>query len=99
MPSFDIVSKVDSPSVDNGVNGVTKEITTRYDFKGSYCRIERNGDEITINADDELKRKQMEELLITHLTRKGIDTNCLEFQKSEASSGNTIRQKVIVSRE
>ena len=38
----------------------------------------------------------MEELLITHLTRKGIDTNCLEFQKSEASSGNTIRQKVIV---
>ena len=80
MPSFDIVSKVDSPSVDNGVDGVTKEITTRYDFKGSSCRIERNGDEITINADDELKRKQMEELLITHLTRKGIDTNCLEFQ-------------------
>ena len=96
MPSFDIVSKVDSPSVDNGVDGVTKEITTRYDFKGSSCRIERNGDEITINADDELKRKQMEELLITHLTRKGIDTNCLEFQKIEASSGNTIRQKVIV---
>ena len=57
MPSFDIVSK-DSPSVDNGVDGVTKEITTRYDFKGSSCRIERNGDEITINADDELKRNK-----------------------------------------
>ena len=96
MPSFDIVSKVDSPSVDNGLGGVTKEITTRYDFKGSMCKLERNGDEIIINADDELKRKQMEELLITHLTRKSVDTNCLEFQNPESSSGNTIRQKVLV---
>ena len=96
MPSFDIVSKVDSPSVDNGISGVIKEITTRYDFKGSMCRIERNDNEITVNADDELKRKQMEELIITHLTRKGIDTNCLEFLKSESSSGNSIRQKVLI---
>ena len=43
------------------------------------CKIERNDNEIIVNADDELKRKQMEELIITHLTRKGIDTNCLEF--------------------
>ena len=96
MPSFDIVSKVDSPSVDNGLSGVTKEITTRYDFKGSMCKLERNGDEIIINADDELKRKQIEELLITHLTRKSIDTNCLDFKNPESSSGNTIRQKVLV---
>ena len=96
MPSFDIVSKVDSPSVDNGISGVIKEITTRYDFKGSMCKIERNGNEIIVNADDELKRKQMEELIITHLTRKGIDTNCLEFLKSESSSGNSIRQKVLI---
>lgn len=96
MPSFDIVSKVDSPSVDNGISGVTKEITTRYDFKGSICKIERNDGEIIVYADDELKRKQMEELIITHLTRKGIDTNCLEFEKPEASSGNSIKQKVLV---
>ena len=96
MPSFDIVSKVDSPSVDNGISGVIKEITTRYDFKGSMCKIERNDNEIIVNADDELKRKQMEELIITHLTRKGIDTNCLEFLKSESSSGNSIRQKVLI---
>ena len=96
MPSFDIVSKVDSPAVDNGVSGVIKEISTRYDFKGSMCRLERDGEEIVMHADDELKRKQMEDLLIVHLTRKNIDTNCLDFQKAEASSGNTIRQKVIV---
>ena len=94
MPSLDIVSKVDSPSIDNGLSGVTKEITTRYDFKGSMCKLERNGDEIIINADDELKRKQMEDLLITHLTRKSVDTNCLDFKHPESSSGNTIKQKV-----
>ncbi len=96
MPSFDIVSKVDSPAVDNGINGVTKEISTRYDFKGSMCRLERDGEEIVMHADDELKRKQMEDLLNVHLTRKNIDTNCLEFQKPESSSGNSIRQKVVV---
>ena len=96
MPSFDIVSKVDSPAVDNGVSGVMKEISTRYDFKGSMCKLEREGDEILMHADDELKRKQIEDLLIVHLTRKNIDTNCLEFQKPETSSGNSIRQKVIV---
>ena len=96
MPSFDIVSKVDSPAVDNGVSGVIKEISTRYDFKGSMCKLEREGDEILMHADDELKRKQIEDLLIVHLTRKNIDTNCLEFQKPETSSGNSIRQKVLV---
>ena len=96
MPSFDIVSKVDSPAVDNGVSGVIKEISTRYDFKGSMCRLEREGEEIIMYADDELKRKQMEDLLIVHLTRKNIDTNCLEFLTPESSSGNSIRQKVIV---
>ena len=49
-----------------------------------------------MHADDELKRKQMEELLVVHLTRKNVDTNCLEFQSPENSSGNSIRQKVIV---
>ena len=96
MPSFDIVSKVDSPAVDNGFSGVIKEISTRYDFKGSMCRLERDGEEIVMHADDELKRKQMEDLLIVHLTRKNIDTNCLEFLTPESSSGNSIRQKVIV---
>mgnify|MGYP001437466857 CR=1 FL=1 len=96
MPSFDIVSKVDSPSIDNGLDGVKKEITTRYDFKGSSCKLERNEDEIVINADDELKRKQMQDLLITHLTRKNVDTNCLEFKNPEGASGNSIRQSVLI---
>ena len=96
MPSFDIVSKIDMPSVQNALDGVRKEINTRYDFKGSICEVEHQDDKIIIKADDELKRKQVEELLVTHLTRKKVDSGALEFVKAEAASGNSIRQEVII---
>ena len=96
MPSFDIVSKIDMPSVQNALDGVRKEINTRYDFKGSICEVEYQDDKIIIKADDELKRKQVEELLVTHLTRKKVDSGALEFGKAEAASGNSIRQEVII---
>ena len=96
MPSFDIVSKIDMPSVQNALDGVRKEINTRYDFKGSICEVEHQDDKIIIKADDELKRKQVEELLVTHLTRKKVDSGALEFGKVEAASGNSIRQEVII---
>ena len=53
MPSFDIVSKIDMPSVQNGLDGVKKEISTRYDFKGSMCEVEQQEDKIIIRADDD----------------------------------------------
>ena len=96
MPSFDIVSKTDMTSVDNALRGVTKEIQVRYDFKGSKSKVSKNDDVITILADDELKRRQVEELLITHLTRKGVDTKALEFGKLEQAGGNMVRQAVQV---
>ena len=96
MPSFDIVSKIDMPSVQNALDGVRKEINTRYDFKGSICEVEHQDDKIIIKADDELKRKQVEELLVTHLTRKKVDSGALEFGIAEAASGNSIRQEVII---
>ena len=79
MSSFDIVSKIDMPSVQNALDGVKKEINTRYDFKGSVCEVELQDDKFVIKADDELKRKQVEELLVTHLTRKKIEI--IFFQK------------------
>jgi uncharacterized protein YajQ (UPF0234 family) len=68
----------------------------RYDFKGSKSEISKTDEAILISADDELKRRQVEELLITHLTRKGVDTKALEFGKVEQASGNTVRQTVTV---
>ena len=96
MPSFDIVSKPDMPSVNNAIDGVQREINTRYDFKGSQSKVEIIENLITIHADDELKRKQVEELINTHVTRQKVDAKFLSFGKIESSSGNTIRQIVDV---
>ena len=97
MPSFDIVSKPDMPLLNNAIDGVQREINTRYDFKGSQSQVEINENVITILADDELKRKQVEELLNTHVTRQKVDAKFLSFGKIEPSSGNTIRQIVEVN--
>jgi uncharacterized protein YajQ (UPF0234 family) len=96
MPSFDIVSKIDMTSVDNALQGVIKEMQVRYDFKGSKSEVSKQDDAILITADDELKRRQVEELLVTHLTRKGVDTKALAFGRVEQASGNTVRQTVTV---
>lgn len=96
MPSFDIVSKTDLNEVDNALNNVRREIETRYDFKGSNCSIERNEGVLTINADDELKLKQMHELLQGHLTRRKVDAAVLDYKTLENSAGQSVRQTVIV---
>src|SRR3546814_2107030 len=67
MPSFDIVSETDLNEVDNAIAGMQREIATRYDFKGSKCSIERKEAVLTIVADDDLKLRQMHELLSTYL--------------------------------
>ena len=96
MPSFDIVSRTDVTSVENALQGVAKEMQVRYDFKGSKSVVSKNDEVITILADDELKRRQVEELLITHLTRKGVDTKALEFGRLEQAAGNMVRQTIQV---
>ena len=96
MPSFNIVSKTDMTSVDNALQGVRKEMQVRYDFKGSKSEVSKDNETITILADDDLKRQQVEELLLTHLTRKGVDTKALEFGKLEQAGGNMVRQIVII---
>ena len=96
MPSFDIVSKTDMTSVDNALQGVIKEMQVRYDFKGSKSEVSKTDETITILADDDLKRRQVEELLVTHLTRKGVDTKVLAFGKLEQAGGNMVRQTITV---
>ena len=94
MPSFDIVSRIDLPEVDNAVAGMTREITTRFDFKGSKCTIERQENLLALVADDELKLKQMHELLKVHLTRRKVDPAALEYKPPEKASGNTLKQTI-----
>jgi uncharacterized protein YajQ (UPF0234 family) len=96
MPSFDIVSKTDLAEVDNAINGMRREIETRFDFKGSKCTIERKDELLTMLADDDLKLKQMQELLKGYITRRKLDAGALDFKPPEKASGNTLRQVVQV---
>lgn len=94
MPSFDVVSKLELAEVDNALAGISREIGTRFDFKGSKSTISREGEVITILADDDPKLKQMHELLKVYMTRRKIDTGALEFKPPEKASGDTLRQSV-----
>ena len=94
MPSFDIVSRVDMAEVDNALAGVTREISTRFDFKGSQSSVKREEAALTVVADDALKLKQMQELLKGHLTRRKVDAGVLDFVEPEKAAGNTLRQTV-----
>ncbi|MGI9451797.1 MAG: YajQ family cyclic di-GMP-binding protein [Geminicoccaceae bacterium] len=96
MPSFDIVSKTDIPEVDNALQSARREIDTRYDFKGSQCSIERADSTLTINADDDFKLKQVQELLRGHMAKRKVDTRAFDFQKPEKASGNSLRQTVVI---
>jgi uncharacterized protein YajQ (UPF0234 family) len=94
VPSFDIVSRIDLAEVDNALAGIKREITTRFDFKGSKCAIDRNESEIAVTADDDLKLKQMHELLKVHLTRRKVEPGALDFKTPEKAAGNTLRQAI-----
>ncbi|MFD2262463.1 YajQ family cyclic di-GMP-binding protein [Lacibacterium aquatile] len=96
MPSFDIVSKTDVAEVDNALAGITREIGTRFDFKGAKCSIERKDNELTVLADDQLKLDQMHELLKVYFTRRKLDAGALDYKTVEKASGNTVRQVIVV---
>ena len=97
MPSFDIVSKTEIAEVDNALDGVTRDIGQRYDFKGSRCSIERKENELTLLADDDLKMKQMHELLVVHFTRRKLDPGALitasRRRRPATASGRSITVK------
>ena len=96
MPSFDIVSRTELSEVDNAIQGAMREIGTRFDFKGSQCSLERTDESILIRADDDLKLRQVQELLRGYLARRKVEVGAFDFQRVEAASGNTVRQIVLI---
>ena len=96
MPSFDIVSKTDLAEVENAIQGVAREIGTRFDFKGSKCTVERKEALITLLADDDMKLRQMQDLLKGYVVRRKLDPGALDFQPPEKAAGNALRQVVTV---
>lgn len=94
--SFDIVSKVDLQEVLNAVTQANKEISQRFDFKGSKSNIELNQDkaELTIVSDDESKLKSVVDILENRLIKRQISLKALNYEKVEQAGGNTVRQIV-----
>lgn len=94
--SFDIASKIDLQEVLNAEQQASKEISQRFDFKGSKSSIELNKEkhEITLISDDDLKLKTVIDILQTKLVKRGISLRALEYGKIEQASGNTVRQIV-----
>lgn len=96
MPSFDIVSEVDKQEVRNAVDQTSKEVSTRFDFKGSDARVEQADLKLTLFADDEFKLEQIMDILMAKLAKRGIDVRCLDKEASEKISGNKVKQAVLV---
>jgi len=96
MPSFDIVSEVDKQEVRNAVDQVNKEVSTRFDFKGSDARVEQSDYQLTVYADDEFKLEQILDILRTRLTKRNVDVRCLDKGQVEKVSGNKVKQLVTV---
>ena len=92
MPTFDIISKINYPEFDNALANCLREIGNRYDFKGLKISIERKDKIITTLAPDELKLKQVNELLQIHLIRRKVDPRVIAIKNAESAAGTTIRQ-------
>lgn len=91
MPSFDIVSEINLQELDNAINQTKKEITTRYDFKGSKSDITLDKEGIHLTADDDYKMKALQDILQNKTVKRGINLKALEIGKIEPAGGNTLR--------
>ena len=98
MPSFDIVSKVDAQALDNAINVVTKEITNRFDFKGSHVviNLDKKEFQIKLETDDDMKMGQLIDVLISRAHKQGIAPEAFDTSKAGAQSGKAWKKEVKV---
>lgn len=92
--SFDIVSKTDYAEVTNAINQTTKEVSQRFDFKGSKATIELVGKDLMMSAEDEMRLRNMNDIFQGKLIKRGVSLKALDYQKIEPAAGGTVRQEV-----
>ena len=95
MPSFDITSEVNKVELHNAVDQSNKEITNRFDFKGSNARIEESEAQIILHADDDFKVKQMMEIFISKCAKRNVDVRAFEHEPIE-KAGSKVKQTIKV---
>jgi uncharacterized protein YajQ (UPF0234 family) len=94
--SFDVVSKVDEQELDNALNQTRKEIEGRFDFKNSKTTVDQTKEKITITTDDELKLRNVVDILQSRANKRGIAIKAFDFGTVEPAAGNAVRQVVTV---
>jgi uncharacterized protein YajQ (UPF0234 family) len=96
MPSFDIASKVDLQTLDNAINVTSKEVTNRFDFKGSHVVLDLNKKDhvLNIEVDSDMKLKQLIDVLISRSMKQGLDPQVYDFSKEPFQSGKVYKQTV-----
>jgi len=92
--SFDVVSRIDQQELDNALNQTRKEIENRFDFKHSKTSLEADDKKITILTDDEMKMRNVVDILQGKAVKRGIDIKAFEFGNVEPAAGSTVRQVV-----
>lgn len=96
MPSFDIVCEANLVEVKNAVEQANKEITNRFDFKGTDARVEQKELELTVHADDEFKLGQVRDVLHAKFAKRGVDARLLTIEKPEKIGGDKVKQLITV---
>ncbi|AGK49495.1 hypothetical protein BTI_2954 [Burkholderia thailandensis MSMB121] len=98
MPSFDVVSEANMIEVKNAVEQSNKEISTRFDFKGSDARVEQKERELTLYADDDFKLGQVKDVLIGKMAKRNVDVRFLDYGKIEKIGGDKVKQIVTIKK-
>jgi cyclic-di-GMP-binding protein len=96
MPSFDIVCEANLVEVKNAVDQANKEVSNRYDFKGSDARVEQKERELTVFADDEFKLGQVRDVLAAKFAKRGVDARFLDIGTPEKIGGDKMKQLITV---
>ena len=95
MPSFDVVSKIDTHELTNAIDQANRDISNRFDFKGTNSKIEQKDEQLTLIAPSEFQITQIKDILHTKLSKREIDVRCLDAGKI-TESNNEARQEIVV---
>ncbi|SMC30151.1 YajQ family cyclic di-GMP-binding protein [Polynucleobacter kasalickyi] len=98
MPSFDVVCEPDMIEVKNALEQANKEISTRFDFKGSDARVEMKEQQLTMFADDDFKIAQVKDVLLNKMAKRNVDVRFLKDGKKEKISGDKVKQFIDIQK-
>ena len=96
MPSFDVVSEASLVEVRNALDQANKEITNRFDFKGSDARVEQKERELTAFANDDFQLSQVRDVLLAKFAKRSVDLRFLDYGDIQKISGDKVKQPITI---